>query len=121
MERFNSSRDFHLRLRSNVTKKRFNIIATVYDKRGRKLTEGTNSYTKTHTLQAKFAVQVGLDDKIYLHSEVSAVSKLKKHHKPYKIVIERYKEDGTQAMAKPCPICMEAIKAHGITLVEWTK
>ena len=103
-----------------MTKKRFNIVATVYDKRGRKLTEGTNSYTKTHTLQAKFAVQVGLDDKIYLHSEVAAVSKLKKHHKPYKIVVERYREDGTQAMAKPCPICMEAIKAHSIKYVEYT-
>ena len=121
MERFNSSRDFHLRLRSNVTKKRFNIVATVYDKRGRKLTEGTNSYTKTHTLQAKFAVQVGLNDKVFLHSEVAAVSKLKKHHKPYRIVVERYKEDGTQAMAKPCPICMEAIKAHGIKIIEWTE
>ena len=104
-----------------MTKKRFNIKATVYDKRGRVLATGENSYEKTHPLQAKFAVQVGLDDKIYLHSEVSAVSKLKKHHKPYKIVIERYKEDGTQAMAKPCPICMEAIKAHGIKIIEWTK
>ena len=104
-----------------MTKKRFSIVATVYDKRGRVLTTGENSYEKTHPLQAKFAVQVGLDDKIYLHSEVSAVSKLKKHHKPYKIVVERYKEDGTQAMAKPCPICMEAIKAHGIRVVEWTK
>lgn len=104
-----------------MTKKRFSIVATVYDKRGRVLTTGENSYEKTHPLQAKFAVQVGLDDKIYLHSEVAAVSKLKEHHKPYKIVVERYKEDGTQAMAKPCPICMEAIKAHGIKVIEWTK
>ena len=121
MERFNSSRDFHLRLRSNVTKKRFNIVATVYDKRGRKLTEGTNSYTKTHTLQAKFAVQVGLDDKIYLHAEISALSKLRKGQKPYRIVVERYKENGDQALAKPCPVCQAAIESHGITLVEWTK
>ena len=104
-----------------MTKNRFSIKATVYDKRGRVLTTGENSYDKTHPLQAKFAVQVGLDDKIYLHSEVSAVSKLKEHHKPYRIVVERYKEDGTQAMAKPCPICMEAIKAHGIKVIEWTK
>lgn len=104
-----------------MTKKRFSIKATVYDKRGRVLTIGENSYEKSHPLQAKFAVKVGLDDKIYLHSEVAAVSKLKKHHKPYKIVVERYKEDGTQAMAKPCPICMEAIKAHGIKVIEWTK
>ena len=104
-----------------VGKKQFNIVATVYDKRGRKLTEGTNSYTKTHTLQAKFAVQVGLDDKVFLHAEISALSKLKKHHKPYRIVVERYKENGEPALARPCPVCQAAIESHGITLVEWTK
>ena len=121
MEGFNSSRDFQIEEEYQMTKKRFNIVATVYDKRGRKLTEGTNSYTKTHTLQAKFAVRVGLDDKIYLHSEVSALSKLKKHHKPYRIVVERYKDNGDPALAKPCLICQAAIESHGITLVEWTK
>ena len=104
-----------------MTKKRFSIVATVYDKRGRKLTEGTNSYTKTHTLQAKFAVQVGLDDKIYLHAEISALSKLRKGQKPYRIVVERYKENGDPALAKPCLVCQAAIESHGITLVEWTK
>ena len=104
-----------------MTKKRFNIVATVYDKRGRKLTEGSNSYTKSHPLQAKFAVQVGLDDKIYLHSEIAAISKLKKHHKPYRIVVERYKENGEPALARPCRVCQAAIESHGITLVEWTK
>ena len=104
-----------------MTKKRFSIKATVYDKRGRVLTTGENSYDKTHPLQAKFAVQVGLDDKIYLHSEISALSKLKKHHKPYRIVVERYKENGDPALARPCPVCQAAIESHGITLVEWTK
>lgn len=104
-----------------MTKKRFNIVATVYDKRGRKLTEGTNSYTKSHPLQAKFAVQVGLDDKIYLHAEISALSKLKKGQKPHRIVVERYKENGEPGLAKPCKVCEAAIESHGIALVEWTK
>ena len=104
-----------------MTKKRFNIVATVYDKRGRKLTEGTNSYTKSHPLQAKFAVQVGLDDKIYLHAEISALSKLKKGQKPHRIVVERYKETGEPGLAKPCKVCESAIESHGIALVEWTK
>ena len=104
-----------------MTKKRFNIIATVYDKRGRVLTTGENSYDKTHPLQAKFAVRVGLYDKIYLHSEIAALSKLKKHHKPYRIVVERYKDNGDPALARPCIVCQAAIESHGITLVEWTK
>lgn len=103
-----------------MSKKRFSIVATVYDKRGRKLTEGTNSYTRTHPLQAKFAVQVGLDDKIYLHAEISALSKLKKGQKPYRIVVERYKENGDPAIAKPCRVCQAAIESHGITLVMFT-
>ena len=103
-----------------MTKKRFNIVATIYDKRGRKLTEGTNSYTKTHTLQAKFAVSVGLDDKVFLHAEISALSKLRKHHKPYRIVVERYKENGEPALARPCIVCQAAIESHGIPLVMFT-
>ena len=103
-----------------MTKKRFNIVATVYDKRGRKLTEGSNSYTKTHTLQAKFAVQVGLGDKIYLHSEIAALSKLRKHHKPYRIVVERYKDNGDPALARCCKVCEAAIKANGIKYIEYT-
>ena len=103
-----------------MTKKRFNIVATVYDKRGRKLTEGSNSYTKSHPLQAKFAVQVGLDDKIYLHAEISALSKLKKGQKPYRIFVERYKENGEPALAKCCKVCEAAVKAHGIKYIEYT-
>ena len=120
MERFNSSRDFQIEEEYQMTKKRFNIVATVYDKRGRKLTEGNNSYTKTHTLQAKFAVQVGLDDKIYLHAEISALSKLKKGQKPYRIFVERYKENGEPALAKCCKVCEAAVKAHGIKYIEYT-
>ena len=104
-----------------MTKKRFSIKATVYDKRGRKLTEGSNSYTKSHPLQAKFAVQVGLDEKIYLHAEISALSKLRKGQNPHRIVVERYKENGEPGLAKPCRVCQAAIESHNITLVEWTK
>ena len=121
MERFNSSRDFQIKEECQMTKKRFNIVATVYDKRGRKLTDGTNSYTKTHTLQAKFAVQAGLDDKVFLHAEIAALSRLKSFHKPYKIVVERYLSDGSTALARPCPVCQAAIESHGIALVEWTE
>lgn len=104
-----------------MTKKRFSITATVYDKRGRVLTTGSNSYSKTHPLQSKFAVVTGLCDKIFLHAEISALSKLKKHHQPYRIVVERYKEDGSSALAKPCVICTAAIEAHGISHVEYTE
>lgn len=103
-----------------MSKKRFSIKATVYDKRGRVLTTGFNSYDKTHPLQAKYAIQVGLENKIYLHAELAALAKLRKHHRPYKIVVERYLEDGSKAIAKPCPICQTAIESYGIKKVEHT-
>lgn len=104
-----------------MSKKRFSVKATVYDKRGRVLTVGENSYSKTHPLQAKYAVSVGLDDKIFLHAEIAALSKLKRFHKPYRIVVERYLSNGETAIAKPCKVCQAAIESHGITLVEWTE
>ena len=103
-----------------MTKKRFSVKATVYDKRGRVLTVGENSYSKTHPLQAKYAVSVGLDDKIFLHAEIAALSRLKSFHKPYKIVVERYLSDGSTALAKPCPVCDAAIRAHSIQRIEFT-
>ena len=103
-----------------MSKKRFSITATVYDKRGRVLTTGENSYSKTHPLQAKYAVVTGLCYKIFLHAEIAALSKLKKHHHPYRIVVERYKEDGSPGNAKPCTVCQAAIEAYGIPVVEWT-
>ena len=104
-----------------MSKKRFSIKATVYDKRGRVLTTGENSYSCTHPLQAKYAVKVGLKDKVYLHAEISALSRLKRFHKPHRIVVERYKDDGSPALAKPCPVCQEAINAYGIPIVEFTQ
>ena len=104
-----------------MTKKRFSVKATVYDKRGRVLTTGENSYSKTHPLQSRYAVMTGLGDKIFLHAEISALSKLKKHHKPYRIVVERYLKDDTPACAKPCVVCSAAIQSFNIPIVEYTE
>ena len=101
--------------------KRFTVKATVYDKKGRVLTTGENSYSKTHPLQAKYAVTVGLENKIFLHAEIAALSKLKRFHKPYKIVVERYLKNGKPALAKPCKVCQAAIESFNIRNVEYTE
>ena len=104
-----------------MSKNRFFIKATIFDKRGKVLTVGENSYSKTHPLQAKFAAKVGLDNKIYLHAELAALARLRPYHKPFKIKVERYGKDGKAALAKPCPVCEEAIRSWGITQVEYTE
>lgn len=97
----------------------YNIKATIYNKRGRVLSVGYNSYSKTHPFQYKLALRVGLKEKQYLHAEISALIKCREE--PYKMVIERYGKDGKPLLAKPCPICQMAIEESGVRVVEYTE
>lgn len=96
------------------------VTAIIYDKRGRVLSVGKNSYTKTHTLQAHHANKVGLPAKVFLHAEVHAIARCKDLRKAHKIVVLRYTKDGRPANAKPCKVCQSAIAAAGIAVVEHT-
>lgn len=100
--------------------KKFSICATVYDKKGRILSTGENSYTKTHPKMARLSHACDLKDKIYLHSEVLCIIRALKVGIPHKIKIERYHKNGNPALAKPCPICDMFIKESGIKFVEYT-
>lgn len=99
---------------------RYNLEATIYDKRGRILSVGNNSYTKSHPLQGKFAEKVGKPDAIFLHAEMDALRKLKDWDRAYKIVVTRYDKNGEPVIAKPCKICNAAIKHAGIKHIEHT-
>lgn len=99
---------------------RYNITAIVYDKRGRIVSMGKNSYVKTHPLQARLAKQAGLDEKIFLHAEVDALVKLKDWDRAHRMVVTRIGRSGKPLNAKPCPVCQKAIKLAGINYVEHT-
>ena len=96
------------------------ITAHVYDKRGILLAVATNSYTKTHPLQKYFAEKVGHPHREFLHAEIAALLKCK-DKEPHSIFISRFNNNGFPMLAKPCPICMEAIKAFGIVKIGYTK
>lgn len=96
------------------------VTAVIYDRKGRVLSVGNNSYVKTHTLQAHHAKKVGLPDKQYLHAEVHAITRCKDLTKAHKIFVARYGKKGQPLLAKPCPVCQSAIEAAGIEFVEWT-
>ena len=87
-----------------------------YNKRGRLLSVGKNSYVRTHPLQAKFAKQSGKKDAIYVHAELAAL--LKAREPVHKLVVLRYDKDGRPALAKPCASCQLAIKHYGVKYVE---
>jgi tRNA(Arg) A34 adenosine deaminase TadA len=97
------------------------ITAVIYDRKGKVLSVGQNSYVKTHTLQAHHAAKVGLPDKQYLHAEIHAITRCKDLSKAHKILITRYGKNGKPLLAKPCPVCTSAIEAVGIKFVEWTE
>ena len=96
------------------------ITAMIYDRRGRVLSIGQNSYLKTHPLQAKHADKVGLPQKQFLHAEIAALVKCRDLKKAHKILVTRHNKSGEPVLAKPCPICMSAIRASGIKFIEHT-
>ena len=96
------------------------LTAIIYDKRGRVLSIGKNSYIKTHPLQAKHADKVGLPEKQYLHAEIHAITRCRDLSKAHKILITRFGTKGQPLLAKPCLVCQSAIRAAGIEIVEHT-
>lgn len=99
--------------------KRFQITALAYDKRGKLLSTGVNSYIRTHPLQAKYGRLSGRPAAIYLHAELDAL--LKARGPVHRLVVMRYNEQGRPALAKPCPACQLAIAAFQVKKVEYTK
>ncbi len=96
------------------------LTAVIYDKRGRVISVGQNSYVKTHPLQALHAQRAGLPEKQFLHAEIHAIIRCKDLTKAHRIFVSRWDSKGNPALAKPCPVCVSAIEAAGIQLVEHT-
>lgn len=92
-----------------MSKKRYTIVATTYDSKGRQLSTATNSYSKTHPVQAFYAKQVNQPKRIYLHAEILAILRAGDS------VIHTIKITNLSgSLSNPCPVCMAAIKAYGI-------
>ena len=59
---------------SSLSKKK---VGAVLLNKGRPVVHGVNKDRKTHPFQARLAEMVGLEEKIYLHAEISALVKCK--------------------------------------------
>lgn len=101
-------------------KKRQELTAIIYDKKGMPLSIGRNNYFKTHTYQAKIAKEVGLPEKEYVHAEIDAILRLRNPEKAYKILVTRFGASGQELTAKPCPVCQRAIELANIKIIEYT-
>lgn len=100
--------------------KRYSLTAIIYDKRGRVMSVGKNSYVKTHPLQAAHAELAGEPYKVFLHAEIHAISLCRDLKKAHSMKIFRFLENGSPADARPCSVCCSAIKAAGIKIVTHT-
>lgn len=97
------------------------VTAIIYDRKGKVLSIGKNSYFKSHTLQARHAKKVGRPEAIYLHAEVHAITRCKDLSKAHSIAVLRYGKEGQPLIAKPCEVCQSALEAAGILKVSWTE
>jgi tRNA(Arg) A34 adenosine deaminase TadA len=103
-----------------MSSKRQQVTAIIYDKRGRVLSMGQNSYIKSHPVQARHAKRVGCEHNIYLHAEIAAITRCQDLSRAHKIFVARYDANGNPTLAKPCKICQSAISATRIKIIEHT-
>lgn len=92
------------------------ITAILFDKRGRPLSIGKNSYTKTHPLQAQAAEAVGEPYKVFLHAEIDAIVRCRDIKKAVRIVVMRYNKYGQPMNATPCNICKKFLSQYNLTI-----
>lgn len=96
------------------------IKAIIYDKRKRIISIGENSYIKTHPYMAKLSKKHNDPEKIYIHAEIAAIIKCKDLKKAHTITVIRVNSLGQLRLAKPCPMCMEAIEIAGIKNINYS-
>lgn len=103
-----------------MSRKKFELLSTTFDKRGIPITTQRNSYQRSHPLQKYFSEKVGLhSERVYLHSELHACIK-SNGRKIHSILVQRFDASGKPTDAKPCASCVEALKAYGVQKAMWT-
>lgn len=98
--------------------KRQEHIAIAYDKRGKVISIGRNSYVRSNKTQRKYAKLVGKPDSVYLHAEIDALVRAK-GRQIHTMFVSRITPTG-YALSKPCDICSQALKDFGVKEIKWT-
>lgn len=101
---------------------KYKLGAVIKDRWGETISTGWNK-RKTHPTQHRHATAAGSPDRIYLHAEIDAIVKLAKDdtwRAAYSMTIVRLTRKGKLGMARPCPVCMRALKELDIRWIEYT-
>lgn len=112
----------HKKQVQDIQTKNYFVGAVLMDKQGRILSLGFNSFYKTHPYQKKLSDSIKVKNKerqIYIHAEVSALVKC--NSVPHTLIIARIgMDESIYRLAKPCPLCQEAIRQSSIKKVYYT-
>lgn len=108
-------------LASLMPNDKYRLVAIITNKRGEILSVGHNSFTKSHPLQAYYAIRVGTEKRIFIHAELDAITKIPFNSKPHAIYIVRVNKKNKPCLSKPCNICQQAIKDVGIKNIYYTE
>lgn len=101
-----------------MSNNKFSLKAVIFDKKGKILSIGKNSYLKSHPYMAQLSAKLDMPYKIYLHAEVDAILKCNDLSKAHRILVTRVGRSGKLLLANPCKICQSAILAAGIKIIE---
>lgn len=105
---------------SVFTRYRFGAILVV---KGKIVARGFNS-TKSHPMQKMYNIErTDVSDSAphYIHAEMDVLTKIKGIDlKNAELYVYHLSPKNEQRMARPCPACMKAIKAHGISVIHYS-
>jgi tRNA(Arg) A34 adenosine deaminase TadA len=107
-----------IQLARNNPNPKWRFACIITDRHGSVIAQSFNSMVKSHPMQARLARKHGNRHQIYLHAEIAALVRCRKD--PYALYVARVDAKLRPAMARPCPICMEAIRKAGIKIVYYT-
>lgn len=103
-----------------MPRKRYEIIASTFDKKGNLIASGMNSYRKTHPLMRHFAKLAGEhEEKTAIHAELQAMLR-SKGKEVYSILVQRFDAFGNPKVAKPCLTCQKILEAFEVKVVRYT-
>jgi len=115
----------YFQLRNQMSKrKKFELLATCFDSKGRVICSRPNSYLKSHPEQKRFSIMAGMSDqRCVLHAETAALlasRNSKGVSKVHSVLVQRFDSRGNPALAKPCLSCMLALKMFNVRVLRYT-
>lgn len=103
-----------------MSRKRYEIVATCFDRKGRVISSAMNDYRKSHPLMKHFSILAGESEhKHAIHAELGACLAARGKEID-SILVQRYDAYGNQSLAKPCKACQEMLKSFGVKTVRYT-